>query len=110
MNSALIRLQGSKAAQAWLCKLATGFASGADLVLYLVNDRPQGVQIFEGERDADLLLGAWEQDGTLKRMGVQRLTLEQHINSGGQKGSRNNHFGWEPGPSYKIPQTYTEAP
>ena len=103
-------LRESKAARAWLCRLALGFAAGADLVRFLCDDRaPGGAMRFEGEPDADALLRAWEAEGVVVRGALQRLTPEQQINARGAV-RLPNHYGWAPGPAYRAPAEWVDPP
>lgn len=100
----------SHAARAWLCRLATGFAAGADLVRFLCDDRARdGRQRFEGEPTADALLRAWEAEGVVVRGPIQRLTPEQQINARGAV-RLPNHYGWAPGPAYRAPVAWVDPP
>ena len=96
-------LLNTRAAQAWLCKLASGFAAGADLVRFLVDDRrPGGPMRFEGEPDADRLLAHWLEEHVIVRGELQPLTPEQQINSRGAA-RLANHYGYRPGPAFVAP-------
>lgn len=96
-------LLNTRAAQAWLCKLAAGFAAGADLVRFLVDDRrPGGPMRFEGEPDADRLLAHWLAEHVIVRDELQPLTPEQQINSRGAA-RLANHYGYRPGPLFRAP-------
>ena len=100
----------SHAARAWLCRLATGFAAGADLVRFLCDDRARdGRQRFEGEPTADALLRAWEAEGVVVRGALQRLTPEQTINARGSA-RLPNHYGWTQGPAYRAPAEWVDPP
>lgn len=102
-------IKESRAARAWLCRLATGFAAGADLVRFLCDDRrPGGAMRYEGEADADRLLGEWEEAGVVARGKLQPLTPEQQINARGV--ARLNHYGWAPGPAYRAPVEWVAPP
>lgn len=96
-------LLNTRAAQAWLCKLASGFAAGADLVRFLVDDRRSGGPMrFEGEPDADRLLAHWLAEHVIERGPLQPLTPEQQINSRGAA-RLANHYGYRPGPLFRAP-------
>ena len=101
--TAPVHLLNSRAAVAWLCKLASGFAAGADLVRFLVDDRrPGGPMRFEGEPDADRLLAHWLEEHVIVRDELQPLTPEQQVNSRGSA-RLANHYGYRPGPLFRAP-------
>lgn len=112
-DSGLAHLETTQAARAWLCRVATGYARGADLAQYLASDRARtgaqmGVQRFEGGPEADRLLRAWEARGLIVR-GKVALSPEQHVNSAGGKIDYPANYAWAPGPSFRAPP-WTEPP
>lgn len=104
----------SRAARAWLCRLASGLASGGELCRFLVDDREEegpraGVQRYEAAA-ADPLLRWWEQEGVVTRgMLDPGLTVEQRINYGGRPEGYPSAYGYSPGPRYVAPE-WTSPP
>lgn len=113
-DSGLARLETTQAARAWLSRLSTGFAAGADLVRFLADGHAVSgpACYFEPEPEADTLLHAWEARGVIVRGRPQPLTREQRINASDLRkpdGAYLNHFGWSPGPAFRAPP-WTEPP
>lgn len=95
----------SQAAKAWISRLhSTSFATGGQLIRYLVDDRaPGGLMRYEGGPTADALLRWWEQEGLIVCGEISDLTPEQRINCT-QPSSYPSCYGWGIGPSLGSPE------